>query len=92
MKRLVKICKFITNCRHKEKCAYKHIIDTNIKNMDGKDKLAALEKTVKLLDYKTKSEAKINSLEKEVKSLKTTNFNENKTKRSNLPQVESISN
>ena len=52
-----------------------------------------LEKIVKeLLDYKTKSEAKINSLEKEVKSLKTTNFNENKTRRSNLPKVESISN
>ena len=92
MKRHVKICKFITDCRHKEKCAYKHILDTNIKNMDGKDKLALLEKTVKeLLEYKTKSEAKINSLEQEVKSLKTKSVNENKTKRSKLPEVKLIS-
>ena len=58
-----------------------------------KHKLTLLEKAVKeLLDYKIKSEANMNSLEKEVKSLKTTSFNDNKTQRSKLPEVVSISN
>ena len=61
--------------------------------MIKKDKLTLLEKAVKeLLDYKIKSEANMNSLEKEVKSLKTTSFNDNKTQRSKLPEVVSISN
>ena len=40
MKRHVKTCKFRSNCRHKEKCAYKHFTDKNKINIDGKDKLA----------------------------------------------------
>ena len=60
--------------------------------MDDKDKLALFETAVKeLLNYKIKSEAKINRLEK-VKSLNATSFNENKTKSSKLLEVESISN
>ena len=53
MKRNVKLCKFITNCRHKEKCAYKHFTDKNKIDIDNKDKLASLDKTLKvLLEYK----------------------------------------
>jgi hypothetical protein len=92
MKRHVKLCKFITNCRHKEKCAYKHFTDKNKINIDYKDKLASLDKTLKeLLEYKINSEAKIKSLEKEVKSLKTKSVNENKTQPIKLSGVESLS-
>ena len=91
MKRHVKICKFITDCRHNEKCAYKHLTHKIKNNTDDEDKLASLEKTIKeLLDYKISSEAKIKSLEKEVKSLKTKSVNENKTKSTKLPEVESL--
>ena len=61
--------------------------------IDNKDKLASLDKTLKvLLEYKINSEAKIRSLEEEVKSLKTKSVNENKTKPTKFPGPESLTN
>ena len=62
MKCHVKACKFSQNCRHKEKCAYKHDTDKNKLKIDDEDKVASLERTVKeLLQFKLASEAKIKS-------------------------------
>ena len=91
MKRHVKACKFSQNCRHKEKCAYKHDTDKNKLKVNDEDKVASLERTVKeLLQFKLDSEAKIKSLEKEVQSFKKKKVNEMTNKPTDLPEVESL--
>ena len=91
MKHHIKACKFSQNCRHKEKCAYKHDKDENTLKFNDEDKVASLERTVKkLLQFKIDSEPKIKSLEKEVQSLKKKKVNEMTCKLNHLPEVESL--
>lgn len=68
MKRHVKLCRYGTNCRHKEKCSYKHKEKNN--TYINTEEIVSLRKTLKeLLDYKSKSEAKIKKLEEELKTV-----------------------
>ena len=62
-----KLCRYGQRCRHQDKCSYKHresqTFDIHIED------LTSLQIKVKeLLEYKIKSEAKIQNLEKELKS------------------------
>ena len=67
MKCHIKSCRYETNCRYKENCAYKHKKEIN----PNTEEIVSLKKTMKvLLDYKSKSEAKIKHLEEELKAIK----------------------
>ena len=70
MKRHIKLCRYKTDCKHNEICAYKHAKINE--PFESTEKIRVLEKTVQeLLTFKNKSEAKLDSLEKEVLLLKS---------------------
>ena len=69
MKRHVKLCRYGMECRHEEKCAYKHT-EKGITNTNTEE-IVALKKTLKEhLDYKSKSEEKKKKLEEKLKNSK----------------------
>ena len=67
-KRRRKLCRYGERCRHKSKCSYKHRENQTFNSHS--ENLASLQVQVKeLLEYKKNSEAKIQNLEKELKSV-----------------------
>ena len=66
MKRHIKVCKYKTDFKHKEKCEYKH--PKNNEPSESTEKIRFLgEKTLQeLFAFKNKSTAKLEGLEKEV--------------------------